>query len=304
VTTAVLAPPAVEPLMAQKSSHRAVAPSSGAAVIILRSLYALAALMIWFVAYALVFGAVQESRSQSVLYAQFRQQLAGGTAPGGGLIRPGQPVAVLDIPRLHVHDVVVEGTSPGNLLRGPGHRVDSPLPGEVGVSVLYGRAATFGAPFGRLTRLRPGDPITVTDGVGTFKYVVEDARRAGSPLPIPVTGSASRLTLASATGVGWRSILAPSAPVYVDAALQGNALAEPGGRVASVGASDKLMGIDGGALAPLVRWLQLLGLAAIGSAVLYTRWGRWETWIVAVPTIGAALWIVTETAFRLLPNTL
>ena len=304
MTTAVLAPPAVEPPVAQKSSHRAVAPSSGAAVIVLRCLYALAALMIWFVVYALVFGAVQESRSQSVLYAQFRQQLAEGTAPGGGAIKPGSPVAVLDIPRLGMHDVVVEGTSPGNLLLGPGHRADSPLPGEVGVSVLYGRAATFGAPFGQLMKLRPGDPITVTDGVGTFTYVVEDVRRTGSPLLPPLTGSASRLTLGSATGVGWRSILAPSVPVYVDAALQGNALAEPGGRVASVGAADKLMGIDGGALAPLVRWLQLLALAAIGSAVLHTRWGRWESWIVAVPTIGAALWIVTETAFRLLPNAL
>jgi len=303
VTTTVLEP-VVEPSTLRSSSHRAAAPSSGAAVIILRSLYALAALMIWFVVYALVFGAVQESRSQSVLYAQFRQQLAAGTAPAGGPITPGQPVAVLDIPRLGIHDVVVEGTSPGNLLLGPGHRADSPLPGEVGVSVLYGRAATFGAPFGQLMKLRPGDPITVTDGAGTFTYVVEDMRRAGSPLPTPVTGSASRLTLASATGVGWRSALAPSAPVYADASLQGDALAEPGGRVAGVAAADKLMGVDGSALAPLVRWLQLLALAAIGSAVLYTRWGRWETWIVAVPTVGAALWLVTETAFRLLPNAL
>jgi sortase A len=302
--TAVLAQPAVEPVIPPSSSHRAAAPSSGAAVIILRSLYALAALMIWFVAYALVFGAVQESRSQSVLYAQFRQQLAGGTAPAGGLIAPGQPVAVLDIPRLGIHDVVVEGTSPGNLLLGPGHRADSPLPGEVGVSVLYGRAAAFGAPFRQLTKLRPGDAITVTDGAGIFKYIVEGVRRAGSPLPAPVTGAASRLTLASATGVGWRSVLAPSAPVYADALMQGDASAEPDGRVGGVAAADKLMGVDGSALASLVRWLQLLALTAIGSAVLYTRWGRWQTWIVAVPTVGAALWIVTETAFRLLPNAL
>jgi sortase A len=260
--------------------------------------------MIWFVVYAIVFGAVQESRSQTVLYAQFRQQLAAGIAPGGGQIKRGQPVALLNIPRLKIRDVVVEGTSPGNLLLGPGHRADSPLPGEAGVTVMYGRGATFGAPFGRLAKLRVGDPITVTDGVGTFQYIVDDVRRAGSPLPTPLSGTASRLTLASATGAGWHSVLAPSAPIYVDATMQGSALAEPGGRVASVAASDKLMGTDGGALSPLVRWLQLLGLTAIAAALLYTRWGRWQSWLVAVPTVGATLWLVTETAFRLLPNAL
>jgi sortase A len=260
--------------------------------------------MIWFLVYALIFGAVQESRSQNVLYSKFRQELAGGVAPAGGPIKPGQPVALLEIPRLGTRDVVVEGTSPGNLMLGPGHRADSPLPGEVGISVVYGRGATFGAPFGRLSKLRPNDPITVTDGAGTFHYVVADVRRAGSPLPVPLTGTASRLTLASAAGVGWRSVLAPSAPIYVDATMQGEALAEPGGHVASVADADKLMSVDGSALASLVRWLQLLGLTAIAAALLHTRWGRWETWIVAIPTVGAALWLVTETAFRLLPNVL
>jgi sortase A len=267
-------------------------------------LYVLAALGIWAVLYALVFGAVQEARSQTVLYAQFRQQLANGTAPVGGVIKPGKPVAVLEIPRLGVRDVVVEGTSSGNLLLGPGHRADSPLPGEVGVSVMYGRGATFGAPFGRLSKLRAGDPITVTDAAGTFHYVVDDVRRAGSPLPASLTGTASRLTMASGTASGWRSVLAPSAPVYVDATMQGSALVEPGGRVGTVPASDKLMGVEGSAIASLVRWLQLLGLVAIATALMYTRWGRWHTWIVAVPTVGAALWLVTETAFRLLPNVL
>jgi sortase A len=304
VTTTSVQPVADQSAVSRRLPTRAPAPSSATAVIALRTLFGLAALMIWAVLYALVFGAVQEARSQTVLYAQFRQQLADGTAPVGGLIKPGKPVAVLEIPRLGMRDVVVEGTAPGNLLLGPGHRADSPLPGEVGVSVMYGRGATFGAPFGRLAKLHPGDPITVTDAVGTFHYVVDDVRRAGSPLPAPLTGTASRLTLASGTASGWRSVLAPNAPIYVDATMQGAALAEPGGRVGSVPASNKLMGSDGSALGSLVRWLQLLGLAAIGTALLYARWGRWQTWIVAVPTVGAALWIVTETAFRLLPNVL
>jgi sortase A len=271
-------------------------------------LYAFSALMIWAVLYALLFGALQETRSQSVMYAKFRQELAPGTAgavvPIGAPIKPGSPVALLEIPRLGLRDIVVEGTSSGDLLKGPGHRADSPLPGEQGVSVMYGRAATFGAPFGRLQKLEPGDAITVVDGAGTFQYVVKDVRRAGSPLPQPIGANASRLTLASAAANGWRAILAPSAPLYVDADMQGTAVAEPGGRPSSVPGSEKLMGVDSGALDSLVHWLFLLIVTAAAAAWAFARWGRWQTWIVAAPTVGAALWLVSETAMRVLPNAL
>jgi sortase A len=282
--------------------------SAGGSAVAIRFLYAFSALMIWAVLYALVFGALQETRSQSVMYAKFRQEIAPGyagkVAPIGAPIKPGAPVALLEIPRLGLRDVVVEGTSSGDLLKGPGHRADSPFPGEAGVSVIYGRAATFGAPFGRLQKLQPGDAITVVDGAGTFRYVVKDVRRAGSPLPQPIGANASRLTLASAAANGWRAVLAPSAPLYVDADMQGPVGAEPGGRPAVVPASEKLMGIDSGALNSLVHWLALFGLTAAAAAWAFARWGRWQTWIVAVPTVGATLWLVSETAMKLLPNAL
>ncbi len=149
-----------------------------------------------------------------------------------------------------------------------------------------------------------GDVIDVTDAVGLIHYVVDDVRRAGSALPDALPATGSRLTLASATGTGWRASVAPSAPFFVDAAMQGSASAEPGGRVGSVPSSNKVMGVDGGAIASLVRWLQLLIITTVAISWVYTRWGRWQTWLVAVPTVGAALWLVTETAFRLLPNLL
>lgn len=277
-------------------------------VVAIRILYVFSALMVWAILYALVFGALQETRSQDVMYAKFRQELAPGTAGAvaaiGAPIKPGAPIAILEIPRLGMRDVVVEGTSSGDLLKGPGHRADSPLPGEVGVSVMYGRAATFGAPFGRLQKLQPGDAITVVDGAGTFQYVVKDVRRAGSPLPQPIAANASRLTLASAAANGWRAVLAPSAPLYVDADMQGTAVAEPGGRPAAVPGNEKLMGVDSGALDSLVHWLFLLILTAAAAAWAFARWGRWQTWIVAAPTVGAALWLVSETAMKLLPNAL
>jgi sortase A len=285
-------------------NKEALGRSTDGSAVAIRVSYAFSALMIWAVLYALLFGAVQETRSQSVMYAKFRQELAGEVAPIAAPIKPGEPVALLEIPSLGLRDVVVEGTSSGDLLKGPGHRADSPLPGEQGVSVVYGRAATFGGPFGRREKLRPGDAITVVDGAGTFEYIVEDVRRAGSPLPQPVGATASRLTLASAAANGWRAVLAPSAPLYVDADMQGTAVAEPGGRPADVAAGEKLMGVDSAALNSLVHWLALLILTAAAAAWAFARWGRWQTWIVAAPTVGATLWLVSETAMRLLPNAL
>ena len=54
---------------------------------------------------------------------------------------------MLDIPAIGIANmVVVEGTSPENLTLGPGHLRDTPLPGQAGISVVFGRRATFGAP--------------------------------------------------------------------------------------------------------------------------------------------------------------
>jgi sortase A len=86
--------------------------------------------------------------------------------------------------------------------------------------------------------------------------------------------------------------------------MVGTAAAEPGGRVAAVPTDEKLMASDTGALGSLVRWLQLFALVAALTAWAYSRWGRWQTWLVGVPTLMASLWIVSETAVRLLPNVL
>jgi sortase A len=45
---------------------------------------------------------------------------------------------------------VVEGTASSDLLDGPGHLRSTVLPGQVGTSVVMGRAKTYGAPFGAI----------------------------------------------------------------------------------------------------------------------------------------------------------
>lgn len=145
------------------ASPRTVPRQSSGLQAVGHGLTLLALLIVGYVFYLYAFSQVQEARTQHNLYATFRGQLAQAVAPLGSPAQ-GSPVAILDIPRLGLHAVVVEGTTAGDLTRGPGHRRDSPLPGQGGVSEIYGRRATFGAPFAHLPQLWRGDKITVTTG--------------------------------------------------------------------------------------------------------------------------------------------
>src|SRR5205814_10125702 len=99
-----------------------------------------AALAFWSVSFARGLTGLQAARSQLVLYGQLRTTLADATVPIGGTIDPGTPVALIEATRIGLRYVVVEGSSAGDLRAGPGHRRDTPLPGQAGTCVRYGRA--------------------------------------------------------------------------------------------------------------------------------------------------------------------
>lgn len=72
----------------------------------------LSGLALFFVVFLLVLSPLQQSRAQSVLYTQFRSELAAATAPFGAKPIPeASPVALVDIPAIGLRQVVVEGTS-------------------------------------------------------------------------------------------------------------------------------------------------------------------------------------------------
>jgi sortase A len=258
---------------------------------------------VWLVLFAVYFSAFEENHSQHNLYAQFRAELAGETAPLGGVIAQGSPVALLTLPAAGLHnEVVVEGTSGTDLARGPGHLPGTPLPGQVGVSEIYGRALTFGGPFGSLGSLHAGDTATVTTAQGTEHFRVIDVRRPGQPEPPGLAAGQSRLLLVTAQGSGWRSGWAPSQILYVDAALTGKALPAPAPVAVAISHSEKAMASDTSGLNDLVLWLEALLAVAVGSVWLVTRWGISRTWPVAVPLIVATLWAASAAALPLLPN--
>jgi sortase A len=296
-------PPAAPPAAAPAAPRRL--PTAPLVAVTVAS--ALSVLMLFLVAFGLGLSALQEQRAQHQLYAELRGLFSPSSPlapPVGGVIEPGTPVALLNAPAAGLHNtVVVEGTSAGDLMSGPGHLRDSVLPGQIGQSILLGRSLTAGGPFGALMRLHAGDRISVTTGQGHFNYSVVDIRGTGSPLPAEPTGS-SLLTLVTSGGNGWLGKLAPSSVRYVDATLQGKAIDAPLGRPVAVPTAELPGRGDPSSWPFVVLWLQGLVLVTVGMVWAWTRWGRWQTWLVGVSLLLGVLWGLSEQTMRLLPNVL
>jgi len=260
-------------------------------------------LALWMLLFSTVLSGVQQSRSQRLLYDNLRESLAAATAPLGGVVKPGTAVAILDAPSGGLSSVVVvEGTTGQVMQDGPGHRRDTVMPGQAGVSVVYGRSVTFGGPFAAAPQLRVGDTIRATTGQGEFTYIVDRVRRPGDDVPPPLAAGGARLVLVTSEGDGWRGKWSPDRVVYVDATLRGEAQPNPGGRLNSVTAAENAMGRDSVSLLPLMLWTQVFLLASAVLVWTWYRWGRWQSWLVGLPVLLAVLWGLGENALALLPN--
>ncbi len=85
----------------------------------------------------------------------------------------GEVAARLLIPKLGLDEYVVEGVGSDELKQGPGHYPGTPMPGMAGNASVAGHRTTWGAPFGRIDELSPGDKITVEMPWGPAEYEVE-----------------------------------------------------------------------------------------------------------------------------------
>jgi sortase A len=272
--------------------------------IISTSMTVLAIVCAWFVAQLLLFGGLEQARSQDRLYDEFREQLATATAPIGGIIVPGAPVALLEAPSLGWEQVVTEGTSSGVLLRGPGHRRDTVLPGQAGVSILYGKSGTYGKPFKAMLSGAAGAKMTVTTGQGTLTYTIGQVRRAGDPMPVAPAAGGSRITMVTADGAGRLGSLAPDKVVFIDATLDSGAFTAPGGRLNAIGPAETAMASDTSVMPSLALSLGVLAVATGGAIVARRRFGAVRTWLIGAPVIVALAWTTADLATYLLPNLL
>ena len=285
--------------------RRAVVGSrSGKASSLVWILAGIAGLSLWCAFFALVLGSVQAHRSQRNLYATIRSEIAAQTLPIDGDIPRGCAVGVDADPR---HRCAQPRRRRGNVGRrnledAPGHRRDTPLPGQIGTSVVMGRGLLFGAPFAHVPDLHVGDIIRVTTGRWRFPL----QRRGCSPQRAmrgqrPITSPEGRLTLIASEAVG-AGLGAVRSSVYVDAILIDPARPASQGRPTTIDANESSMSGDMSALPDLVGWLLALIGAVAAIKWLLGRFGGWQTAIVGVPVLLALLWLAAESASQLLPN--
>lgn len=256
----------------------------------------------------LVASNLQQRAAQQRMFDAFRSDLASGTAPvgpatfDGKALAAGAPVAYLEIPAIGLRQVVGEGSDPATLFDGPGHRRDTPLPGQIGTSVVMGRRGAFGGPFRRIGELGQDAVIKVTTATGVYDYKVLGVRREGERAPSPIEAGDGRLTLVTAAG---RPFM-PNGVLRVDAEIVGQAVVGPARNIsaAALPASEQIMGASTSTLWALALWLQLLTLLTVGAVYAWHRWGRAKAWVVFLPPMLLVGLSTAGEAARVMPNLL
>lgn len=259
-----------------------------------------AVLLAMFHFYIYVFSGLTGARNQNQLLHHLTNDpktifdLASGQKANDG-----EPVAIIDIPAIAVHQAVVQGTTPADLQQGPGLVDSSVVPGDPGDSIIAGRRTSFGGPFGRLSSLQPGNSIKIVDGLGTFDYTVTKASllNEGS-VSIPAE-SRNWLTLVSSDS-SW----IPTSHEIIFARLDGSAAANSS-PVTKTTYSLPSFGGDAAsgilALAWALAFLVLLGF----SVFSVKRWRQpWVSWLLAAPVLLACGLFACESMARVLPSTL
>jgi sortase A len=235
------------------------------------------------------------------------------TAESVPLPEGGDAVARLQIARIGLDKIVVEGVGLDDLKRGPGHYPTTPMPGQEGNAAIAGHRTTYGAPFHRLDELRPGDEITVTTVQGTFRYEVMDEEGDGDGHQIVAPSQTAvledkeddRLTLTACHpkySARQRIVVAAELvdePVPEPPRPEGEDPSESNDHPDAVIDA----GLDGArATAWPAVWFGLACAAVWFLATVGARqWRRWASYLVATPVFLVLLFFFYENFARLLP---
>jgi LPXTG-site transpeptidase (sortase) family protein len=92
--------------------------------------------------------------------------------PAWVALKEGQAFARLVITKIELDTVVVKGTAPQDLRKGPGWITTTSLPGPDGNVGISGHRTTYGHPFGRLAELAEGDTIDLYSPYRRYRYEV------------------------------------------------------------------------------------------------------------------------------------
>ncbi|HSY16297.1 MAG TPA: class E sortase [Jatrophihabitantaceae bacterium] len=139
-----------------------------------------------------IFANLKQDHVRHVLaqdWANGDDPVAGLPGNGASTIPLGTGIANLYIPRLgnDYHFTIVQGTDEADLDEGPGHYVDTALPGQLGDFAVAGHRVGKGEPFLNVDQLEPGDAIVVQTKSDWYIYRVFGDTANGN---LAVTGDA------------------------------------------------------------------------------------------------------------------
>ncbi|HEX5165460.1 MAG TPA: class D sortase, partial [Thermomicrobiales bacterium] len=98
---------------------------------------------------------------------------SGSQSAPGPEVGEGKPIGLIEIPRLGLSSVVLEGDDTAALLLGVGHLSDTPLPWHGGNTVFAAHRDTFFRP---LAHIRKNDVIRFSTADAGFEYVVTELK--------------------------------------------------------------------------------------------------------------------------------
>jgi sortase A len=214
---------------------------------------------------------------------------------------PSAPVAVIDIPKIGLNQVVVQGTGEAQLELGPGHYRHTPLPGEAGNVGIAGHRTTWGHPFYFLDQLAVGDPIYLLTDRGTFLYTVT-AVEIVLPTDVDVLDTTATPTLTLTTcnprySAEERLVVhAALSSTFVSFALHPTTPA-PAARSSHVSPGSGQPGV-----LVSVLWGGVVALMCLGAWFTTTRLRhRWLVYLVATPFVLVGLFFFFDTISAHLP---
>jgi LPXTG-site transpeptidase (sortase) family protein len=256
--------------------------------------------LVLFAGYLFGWSDLQATHNQQRLLAAY-ERTAKAASVNGRVAADGEPVAVIDIPTLALHDIVVEGTSSADLQLGPGVMPSAPFPGTQGEAVIAGRELTYGGVFGSLGRLRAGASVVIVDYLGTFHYIVTRSFVVSPGGALPVVHS----NLGSLALVTSHEALPPSGLFVVEAKLAGGPAKADVRLPSPASASELALGGDNSALLPLLGWGLLLVAVLIATVTAYRRMRPSVlVYLLTMPILLTLALLTFENAARLLPATM
>jgi sortase A len=139
-------------------------------------LFITGSLALGYVGFMLVDAKLYQASEKQILETQiqggkdWKPILENQIQAGKERVKRGDVLGRMDIPRLGMSIVVLQGTNPRNLRLGAGHIEGTPLPGEFGNSAIAGHRDTF---FRGLKDVRTNDEIQFQTATGIFRYAVD-----------------------------------------------------------------------------------------------------------------------------------